>query len=287
MQLAPAEQRGVFARGIAWHHKRAGEPYDEGTDPFLIAAVERVNRDYVEPFDIVDVEVPFEIPLVNPDTGGKARSETLGGHIDAIGRIKGTDRLVVVERKTTSGDPADMLKRLELDGQVLTYWLGALASGIKVEGVIYCVQPWPGGRPKKATPVEERKYTEKASKLKDGTIRPAGSLYANQRETDETPEEFAARLEVEPPIFREVPILTSNVTRHQRDLWAQHSTRVFMRRNGFMYRNPQSCEDCPFVPICGYELTKDTVPEGFVRSAPRGAESPQGASPASEGELIP
>ena len=45
-----------------------------------------------------------------------------------------------------------------------------------------------------ATPVEERKYTTKASKLADGTERPAGSLYAGQRLTDETPEEFADRV---------------------------------------------------------------------------------------------
>jgi len=247
--LEPTTLPEAMRWGSAFHAARAGLPYE--ANPFVRTSVERVISQYTEPIDeIVAAEVPFEIGLADPDTGVDS-GETLAGTIDAIARIG--SRLVIVERKTTSRPVEDLFQRLDIDTQVLTYWIGAHALGYEVSGVLYAVQPKPQERPYRATPIEKRKYK------KDGT------LYANQRDRDETPEEYGARITVETATFREVPILASAVERHVRDLWAQYKAHEWMRETGHTWRNPQACEDCWFTGIClRSDLDKNT-PDGFVR----------------------
>lgn len=259
--LEPTTLPEAMRWGSAFHAARAGETYE--ADPYVRASVERVLAEYREPIDeIVAAEVPFEIPLVNPATGAAAARETLAGTIDAIGRVG--SRLWIIERKTTSRPVEDLFARLDIDTQVLTYWIGARALGYDVQGVLYCVQPRPGQRPLKATPIEARKYTQEKIDKKTGEVTPP-RLYANQRDRDETPEEYAARLVVEPATFREAPVLNDALLRHQSELWSQHQARMWMRREGHTWRNPQACEDCFFTGICLRSDLETTVPDGFLR----------------------
>lgn len=254
--LSAADRSEALRFGIAFHAVLGGAPLDGLViDPFLREALRRTLESYQEPIEIIAREVPFEIPLVNPDTGGSSTVETLGGIIDAIGRYQG--RLVIVERKTTSNANEDYFARLDLDTQPLTYWQGARSLGHDVQGVVYCVVARPLERPKKATPLELRKYT------KDG------KLYANQREIDETPAEYGARLDIKVPIFREVGILSDALEAHQRDLWAQHQARLLARRAGLTpWRNPAACDDCQFLGCCRRSDLETTVPDGFARVNP-------------------
>jgi hypothetical protein len=245
--LEPAVPPARFSRGLAFHAAMASEPYS--TDPHTAAVVERVATQFREReaqyVTVTQREVPFEVQVDGWD-------ETLGGFIDAIGVLH-DGRLAVVERKTTT-DPEGLMAALDVDSQVLTYYVGARAQGIDVRAVLYAVQPWPGERPLKATPPEKRRYTRE------------GKLYANQREADETPDEFAARVTLHEPIFREVGILHDAVDDHLRDLDAQYRTRAWMRANARPYRNPQSCADCAFVSVCRSQITPETQPpSGFVR----------------------
>jgi len=248
LRLEPLVRSEALRWGSAFHAALAGIPFE--ADPFVRASVSAVVAQYNEPVEIVAREEHFEIPLVNPDTGEAAKDETLAGTIDAIGRLR-DGRLAIVERKTTSRPVEDLLQRLDLDTQVLTYWIGARAVGYPVEAVFYAVQPKPQQRPLKATPEDKRKYTK------------AGELYANQRLIDETPDEYAARLTIEAPTFREVPILHDAIENHQRDLWAQYTV---MRSLTHRWRNPAACEDCHFVPICNRSDLSTTVPDGYFRT---------------------
>lgn len=131
-----------------------------------------------------------------------------------------TTDVYVCEHKTTTSDiglGSDYWKRLTLDAQISTYLQGARSLGFDPDGILYDVARRPTLRPYKATPVEERKYVEPKSRackeckkkspapgphIEDGitcvdgriVTDPGGRLYANQRETDETPEEFAERI---------------------------------------------------------------------------------------------
>lgn len=92
---------------------------------------------------------------------------------------------VIVEHKTSGEDiglGSTYWRRLTLDSQISNYIIGAQALGYAPRGVLYDVARKPALRPYQATPEESRKYK------KDGT------LYANQREHDETPEEYYGRV---------------------------------------------------------------------------------------------
>lgn len=145
---------------------------------------------------VLGVESQFEMPMFNPRTGRPSKTYKLAGKIDA--RVMLADETCrIVEHKTSTEDispGSTYWLRLRMDGQVSQYIDGARHLGDDVRGCIYDVARRPTMKPKIATPEEDRVYIKKASKLKDGTVRPAGSLRANQREADETPEEFRLRV---------------------------------------------------------------------------------------------
>ena len=92
--------------------------------------------------------------------------------------------IYVCEHKTTTdnlGLGSTYWRMLTLDNQISTYVTGAKSLGHDVDGVLYDVLRKPALRPLMATPVESRKY------------KADGSLYANQRDRDETPAAYRDR----------------------------------------------------------------------------------------------
>lgn len=162
----------------------------DNLDPFTFARVSalltaydvRWSNDY---YEVLEVEREFSALLLNPQTGHPSKTFTLGGKLDAI--VRAPDGLIyLVEHKTSSEDlgaGSTYWQRLRIDSQVSTYYAGARALGYDVAGCIYDVVGKPKLKPLKATPEADRKYTKKD-----------GRLYAGQREFDETPDEFHARL---------------------------------------------------------------------------------------------
>lgn len=140
-------------------------------------------------FKVIGVEVEFTAPLINPDTNAASKTFRVGGKIDAIVQ-KPSGYVYIVEHKTCGvecGFDSPYWKMLRLDAQISTYFVGARALGFDVAGCIYDVLRKPAIRPLKCTPVEARKYTKPTAK------EPVARLYANQREVDETPDEFEER----------------------------------------------------------------------------------------------
>jgi hypothetical protein len=189
----------LFHRGLeAWWRFRYDNPLGialdeirkntESVDPFDLVKAEELLIGYHvrwddEPLQVMRVEVEFELELRNPATGASSRTWRLGGKIDAIAQRDGVPW--IVEHKTSSEDispGSPYWQKLRLDAQVSTYLEGARALGFDARGCIYDVIAKPSLRPLQATPAESRKYTKE------------GRLYANQREQDETPEEYRERL---------------------------------------------------------------------------------------------
>ena len=134
--------------------------------------------------EVLAVEVEFATSLVNPETGASSKTWRMAGKLDAI--VRDTDgRVLIVEHKTSAEDisqGSEYWRRLQLDQQVSDYYVGARALGYDVAGCLYDVIGKPGLRPSRATAPEDRKYK------KDGT------LYANQREDDESADAFRERM---------------------------------------------------------------------------------------------
>ena len=205
------------------------------------------------------------MPLVNPEPGAPTPGWQLAGKIDRIVELP-DGRLALMERKTTSKDfapGADYWTQLHMDQQLSIYVIAARALGYDVSTVLYDVTRRPALRPLKATPEESRKYTKN------------GVLYANQREDDETPEEFAARVGADiaarpEHYFARIEIarLEQDLAECQSELWIQQQTIRAMQRSGGWYRNPGSCFEpyaCEYLTICRSSNLETVTPDGWTR----------------------
>lgn len=257
------------AAAIAQREKKPIDPYELARARVMVIGYH--ERWIGEDIEWLAIERPFRMPLRNPATGRPSPLWEIRGKRDADVRDRSTGYLHVVERKTASGDigpGSTYWGKLTLDGQVSIYLDAARADGLDVRSVLYDVLGKPKLQPYRATPEAERKYTERASKLKDGTVRPAGSLHANQREQDETPEEFEARLAehvAEDPnrYFRrgEIVRLEDEVEEARFDLWQLAQQLREAERAGRYPRNPSACERygrmCEFWAVCSRQGSLD------------------------------
>lgn len=173
--------------------------------------------------------------------------------------------LYICERKT-SGEPIDpgapYWARLTLDPQLSLYVDGVESLGHKVDGILYDVIFKSRLRPLQATPVEDRKYT------KPTKAEPTPRLYANQRDTDETAEEYGRRVleaivEAPDKHYQQQIIVRLEQDRHEArtDVWQTACAIRDARRLKVFPRNPDSCFNwgraCEFFPACSGLTTVD------------------------------
>lgn len=217
----------------------------------LYAAKWRVT-DELE-YEVLAVEPQFRAPLLNPETMHPSKTWQLAGKIDVIVRRRRDGRVLVVDHKTSSddveSDDSVLWSKLAMDSQPSQYVLGAEALGFAVDELLWDVLKKPAQRPKLATPVEKRKYT-----------KTDGKLHADQREFDETPDEYRARIreamEAAPDRFmqrRSFPRSNSQIQDFMYDSWQQAATMRESARLGRAPRNPDSCfayGRCPLWTLC-------------------------------------
>lgn len=240
----------------------------EAKDEFSLVMAEELLVAYsarwaTSPIRAVAVEVEFQMPLINPETNQPSRTFRRGGKIDVVAVDDSDGATVIIEHKTTAYDIEEgspYLRRVRvLDTQVSTYMSGAKSLGYDPRRCVYDVVRKPTLRPLKATPEESKKYTK------------AGFLYANQRETDESPEEYRARLRDDinarvDRYFARVDIvrLESEEREHAYDVWQTTRLMREAERNGFAPKNPDACAQfgaCPYLAVCEglADITDDTL----------------------------
>lgn len=263
--IRPVQTREALSFGIAMHrlleaYWNGEEPtFDVVDDPYIQTTLKVLFEAYrvkysdsdIEQFEFLGSEKEFNLPLMNPETGGISKTWMLAGKIDAFAKRRSTGEVVILEHKTTSADitpGSDYWKKLPIDGQVSGYYVGAKSLGYDVNCCIYDVIRKPSMSPLKATPVENRKYK------KDGT------LYANQRDTDETPEEWGNRLladiaERPERYFSRVEIVRSenDLAEYLFDMWSVGREISDAERLGRFSRNPDNCQrygTCEYFDVC-------------------------------------
>jgi hypothetical protein len=95
------------------------------------------------------VELPFELPLRNPETNRTTKDFKLAGKIDAI--IRFADGRLAVKETKLLGDPIDaesnLWRRLRIDEQISLYVVAARKLGYPVESVYYDVARKPTIQP--------------------------------------------------------------------------------------------------------------------------------------------
>lgn len=297
----PEEKLACGIEGIRAYVAKAAAK-GERINEYAVVTVEELTLGYVarwadSDLRAVAVEQSFELPLINPETGFPSRTFQLGGKYDGI-VVDAEGRLHVLEHKTTASDlefgSLYWAKVKALDTQVSLYIAGAKAAGYDVEDCIYDVIRKPGIRPLKATPVEERKFVEPKSRAckeckkknatsgphieivddrevacVDGRIvtDPGGRLYLNQRERDETPEEFRLRVREDIAERPERYFARGHVVRlaeEERefafDTWQAAKMLHEAERSGFAPKNPDACSvfgTCEYLGVCSGEASID------------------------------
>lgn len=122
--------------------------YDLARAQVLLAGYHLRWKD--EPYDVLAVEVRFELELRNPTTGHPSRTWRLAGKIDVIVRDRRTGLVHNIEHKTSSEDispGSEYFRRLRLDGQVSIYFEGGRSLGHEIASCIYDVLGKPRHKP--------------------------------------------------------------------------------------------------------------------------------------------
>jgi hypothetical protein len=297
--LRPSETSLALRVGTAFHAAIEADAKQEDPeaaigdrmpDPYDMALVAAMFYGYKRrwadaPVETIAAEQAFEMPLVNPETGAPTPLFRLAGVIDRIVKLP-DGRLALMESKTTSRDfsiGGDYWNRLHLDSQLSIYLIAARHAGYDIQTILYDVTKRPAQRPLKATPLDKRNYK------KDGT------LYANQRDRDESPEEYAARVaeSIGPENYARIEIarLDQDLADTAADLWEQQLALRSMQKSRAWWRNPGACYDgtgfhCEYLAICQNRDLETVTPSGYTRSADRHPEltahATLGASPAKE-----
>lgn len=283
----------VFHRGLnAWWStngevERLGAAIDamrkdsDELDPFDLVKAECLMVGYTarwasESLATIAVENRFSVGVGGDSPSTRLLEGMLEGSIDAIASDE-RGRVYNIESKTTSQDisvASDYWRRVvAIDPQVTNYALASEARGYGIWSTIYDVTRKPDVQPLKATPEELKKYT------KPTKAEPRPRLYANQRETDESVEEYRDRLTEEiasrPDWYfarRPVVRLDQEHDEHAADLVATVLLIQSVEARGYWPRSPNACERfhrlCDFFEVC----TGETVIEDGTRFRDKAAQ---------------
>lgn len=236
-KLHAAEEQNAAELGIDY------DPIPAGLAFLMIEAFHRESG-YKE-WKIHSIEKKFEV-----STGYAKR---LVGKIDVL--IEHNGFFFIIEHKSTNRwgvDGAEYCHNL-LWAEQPTNYLYAIRKmqedGVidcpEIKGVFYVICEVPNLKQYEATPMEKRKYKRD------------GSLYSNQHEFDETPEEYLHRCAEwyaeKPRVHTHFEYRTGKEIDAQiADLNLTFCDMIEAEKNGTFYRNPSNCSiiDCPFRPKC-------------------------------------
>jgi hypothetical protein len=245
----------------------------------------------VEHGETVATELPFEVSIRNPETGGISTKYKLCGKIDKI--VRRGDRLFVKEHKTTKDNiepGSDYWAERRLDSQISLYVMAARQLGYAVEGVLFDAFHKPGISPKKLTQADSKPFLaggnveycgQTFGVTADGSTVVVGEEAAEVDATGkapiirETPAMFGARLLQElmakPGYYFqciEVARTDADIEAAQYELWATMQTINSMRTSGHWITHEQSCTSrgrCPYTTYCFNGIDPGDGPiEGFV-----------------------
>lgn len=215
------------------------------------------------PWETLEVEKTFVLPIVNPNTGKKSRTFLHGGKIDALARRDG--ELAVVEHKTcgdTIDDPSSgYWKRLAIDTQIAGYLLAAWTSGHRLLQVLYDVLRKPEIRPRKlpSKEVVQLRVThtyyglwlsppEVEQVVADPEHRESAKMYGARLVHDikERPDWYFQR--------RLITLTEKDITAYATELWLDAEDIRLSRTKNDIRRNAQACLNfgctCEYMDVC-------------------------------------
>ncbi len=206
-----------------------------------------------ENIEVVETELEFRIPIINPKTGRSSKSFELMGKVDGLVCMDGA--YFILEHKTAALITGDYIEKLPLDFQINLY---AMALGkerqLPITGVIYNVIQKSKIRQKQGeTEAQfEIRRQELIRKSKTGKT-------SARRQMPESDTDFQKRLESvysSPNMFaRETLYLSdADIDRTKQELWEITQEILDSRRRKHWSQNTDSCfryyAPCMYFPLC-------------------------------------
>jgi site-specific DNA-cytosine methylase len=278
--LCAAGVAAPHIRQRLWYAAQQCPPWLEADDfateeETAVALVRGYARRYAD--DIIctylAVELPFDLPIVNPETNAPTPLFRSGGKIDAIVELP-DGRLALMEHKTTGDDispGSDYWQRLKMDSQISRYYLAAKALGYDVQTTVYDVVRKPGIKPRNISKADRTQATHEGHYFGHPLTatcpeRETPALYAARLLADlrERPDFYFARMEI--------PRLEADLDEFRWEQWAIQQTIRQAQRTGRFYRNTGACTSpyrCAYLDVCRGQLgdPNEDIPAGFRRVA--------------------
>lgn len=139
-------------------------------------------------FETVGIEIPFCLPMYDPETNAQIPDKFYSGIIDAILRRKGV--LYFCDHKTAVNADWKYFQELKSNPQLTQYLLAAKQAGYEVDGFVWDVVLKPSISPKKLTKVAK-------SELETEGTYCGYPVSQYNGEEEETPELYGIRVFVE------------------------------------------------------------------------------------------
>lgn len=222
-------------------------------------------------YETIGVEVEYNAPLLNPETGGKSLTYHLAGKLDGIIKNKADGSIVILEHKTTSSDidpTSDYWKKLAIDGQVSGYYYGIQFIGYEAQNCLYDVIKKPGLKVSNSVPdldenglkiVIDNATGERVFK-KDGSPRQSAGDGMTLLVRRETPKEWFDRLSADIQSNLDKYFARMEIARSESDLedylfdmWALSKELMEAKKSGRYSRNPAGCQmfsGCEYWDVC-------------------------------------
>ena len=212
-----------------------------------------INQNPREDFQIIDTELEFTVPIINPNTNRASRTFELMGKADALVMLN--DSFYIMEHKTTALITGDYIEILPMDFQINLYTLAlSRYKNIPIAGVIYNVIQKSKIRQKQGeteTAFEIRRQ-ELIKKSKTGKT-------SAKRQLPESDESFQYRLQSvyeDPKMFHREILYISNedIRRTQHQVWEITQEILNTQRRGVWSQNTDNCfkyhSPCMYFPLC-------------------------------------
>lgn len=215
-----------------------------------------INRYPDDEFKVLDVEMEFAVPIINPFTGRSSRTFELRGKVDGLAQLKQTGELFILEHKSAAQITGDYIERLPSDFQINLYAL-ALSRFLKrkISGVIYSVT-------RKANLKQSEGETEEQFEIRKAELieKSKTGKTSAKRKLPESDDVFRERLiekYSDPEMYhREVLYLSDDdAARTSSELWDITKLILAAKRENSWIPNWDNCfkfgnQPCTYWPLC-------------------------------------
>jgi len=231
-----------------------------------------------EDFEIIETELEFSVPIINPATNRPSRTFELMGKVDAL--VKLDQKYFIMEHKTAALITGDYIEKLPLDFQINLYALAlSKYKNIPIAGVIYNVIQKSKIKQKQGETLEQFEIRKQELIRKSKTGKTSA-----KRQMPESDESFQQRLQSvyeDPKMFHQEILYISNedIRRTEAQLWEITQEILNTQRRGVWSQNTDTCfryhRPCVYFPLCRAH-DNPNVKDNLFKESPPHSELPHG-----------